>query len=288
MHQLLRDRPRVAFFILTFAIAWGIWLPVGFLAPKYLLLAIIPGAWAPSLAAIVLTAASDGGTGVRRYLGGLLRWRVGLGWWLVVLFGAAAVAYAAVGLSALMGGKVPPLSLPPGVRRDAWPLVIPIAFLVNIFLGGPLAEDLGWRGYILPKLRERTDTLTASLVIGVAWAFWHAPLFLFPQGAGVVGHIAFPWFALLTTAWSVLMGWVYVNTRSILMPVLFHAAMNTTLGTLGVLGQAGGEQAPLILNVALTWIAVAVVAIVFGRNLQRHDRAAQRVSARAAAIREAS
>jgi membrane protease YdiL (CAAX protease family) len=269
MQQIFLRRPRLAFFILTFAIAWSIWLPVGYLAPKSLLLAIIPGAWAPSLAAILLTAVSEGWAGVKRYLGRLFKWRVGFGWYAVVLFGTAAIAYAAIGLGVLLGGHVPALSLPAGVRRDAWPLVIPIAFLVNIFMGGPLAEDLGWRGYILPKLRERMDALTASLIIGVVWALWHAPLFLFPEGASVVGHIPFLWFALLTTAWSVLMGWAYVNTRSILMPVLFHAAMNTTLGTLGVLGQANGSLTPLILNTALTWAAVAVVVAVYGRDLQR-------------------
>jgi hypothetical protein len=53
------------------------------------------------------------------------------------------------------------------------------------------------------------------------------------------------------------------------MPVLFHAAINTTLGTLGVLGQTGGVSAPLILNTAITWIIVGVVVKVFGSDLRR-------------------
>jgi hypothetical protein len=60
-----------------------------------------------------------------------------------------------------------------------------------------------------------------------------------------------------------------VNTESILMPILFHAAINTTLGTLGILGQAGGDLMPLILNTALTWMAVGIVVALFGSDLKR-------------------
>jgi CAAX protease family protein len=265
----LKNSPLTAFFVLTFVIAWSIWLSVGLLAPQYFLLAVILGAWAPSISAILLTGFAEGKAGVRDFLGRLLRWRAGLQWYLVVLFGIAAIAYAAIGINLLFGGRVPEVSLPDGLPQEAWLVVLPILFLVNIFVGGPLAEDIGWRGYILPKLRERISVLNASLVTGVVWVLWHAPFYFFPEGRVAVGHIPFIWFALMTIAWSVLFAWVYVNTESILMPVLFHAAFNTTLGTLGILGQSSGDIMPLILNTVLTWVAVGVVVMVFGRDLTR-------------------
>ncbi|HQV64595.1 MAG TPA: hypothetical protein PKV19_11380, partial [Anaerolineales bacterium] len=79
----------------------------------------------------------------------------------------------------------------------------------------------------------------------------------------------FVWFALMTIAWSVLFAWVYVNTESILMPVLFHASINTTLGSLGVLGQSSGDLLPVILNTIITWLAVTIVIIRFGKDLKR-------------------
>ncbi len=118
-------------------------------------------------------------------------------------------------------------------------------------------------------MRERMPALNASLIIGVIWAIWHLPFFIFPAWRVIVGDIPFLWFALLTTSWSVLFAWVYVNTESILMPVLFHAAINTTLGTLGVLGQSSGNSTPLILNIIFVWIAVAVVVVLFGTDLKR-------------------
>lgn len=261
--------PIPTFFLLTFLLSWTLWLPVGLLAPKLFLLTAIPGMWAPTMSAILLTGLAEGKAGIRVFLGGLLKWRVGFKWYLVVLFGTAVIAYAAVGINLLFGGDIPEISLPVGTPREAWFIVLPIVFFVNIFFGGPLAEDIGWRGYILPKLKEHTNALNASLIIGVVWVSWHIPFFIFPEGYSAVGSIPFVWFALMTIAWSVLFAWVYVNTESILMPVLFHASINTTLGSLGVLGQSSGNLLPVILNTIITWLAVVIIIIRFGKDLKR-------------------
>lgn len=262
--------PLGVFFLLTFGLAWAIWLPAILFVPEALIFFIIPGAWAPTVAAVLVIAASEGRAGVRALFQRLFRWRVGWQWYAVVLFGIALLAYIAVGLNVVFfGGQVLPLQLPPNVPPEAWPIVILIVFVVNIFVGGPLAEDIGWRGYALPKLRERMNTVLASLVIGVVWVIWHAPFFWVAAGGVAVGHLPFAWFALLTTAWSVLFAWVYVNTHSILMPVLFHAAVNTTLGTLGVLGSPSEDLTPIMLNTLVTWAAVLAVIWRYGLQLQR-------------------
>jgi membrane protease YdiL (CAAX protease family) len=264
----LKQYPVPAFFLLTFLIAWSLWIPLGILAPGNILLTL-PGAWAPTLSALILLGLSEGRDGVRKFLKKVLRWSVGLQWYLVVLFGVAAIAYTAIGVGSLFGIPAPELTLPNGLPREAIWGVIPIVFLVNIFVGGPLAEDIGWRGYILPKMREQMPALHASLIIGLIWAVWHLPYFIYPGWREAVGNIPFVWFAVLTTSWSVLFAWVYVNTESILMPVLFHAAINTTLGTLGVLGHGDGTLVPLLINILLTWLVVGWVVFVFGRDLKR-------------------
>jgi uncharacterized protein len=264
----LKKNPVPAFFVLTFAIAWSIWLPLGFLVPENPYLSL-PGAWAPTVSALILIGVSEGRDGIRKFLKRLLRWRVGVGWYLVVLFGVAMIAYLAIGVGKALGIPAPALSLPNGLPREMLPAFLPIIFLINIFAGGPLVEDIGWRGYILPKMREGMTALHASLIIGIVWAIWHLPYFIFPAWRSAVGNIPFVWFALLTTSWSVLFAWVYVNTESILMPVLFHAAINTTLGTLGVLGQSNGDLIPLMLNTLFTWIAVGIVVAIYGQDLKR-------------------
>ena len=266
----LKENPVPAFFVLTFLIAWSLWLPLGFLVPDNPLLSL-PGAWAPTISAIILTGLAEGRSGVRKFLSKLLLWRVGFRWYLVVLFGVAAIAYLAIGVGVSLGFPVPALSLPNGLPREMLIGFLPVIFLINIFMGGPLAEDIGWRGYILPKMREGMTALNASLLIGVIWAIWHLPYFIFPAWRNAVGNIPFLWFALLTTSWSVLFAWVFVNTESILMPVLFHAAINTTLGTLGVLGQSNGDLVPLIFNTLFTWIAVGIIVAVYGQDLKRSN-----------------
>ncbi len=268
--EWMRTNPIPAFFLLTFAIAWMIWLPIGYLAPEYFLLAIIPGAWAPTIVSVLLTRLTDGKDGVRQFLSRVVRWRVGMQWYLVVLFGIALIAFAAQGLNIwLFDGAPVKFNLPAGVPEDGLLVALPIIFFVNIFFGGPLAEDIGWRGYALPKLREKMSAFTASLLIGIVWVLWHLPFFWIPEGRVAIGGVPLLWFALLTTAWSVLFAWVYVNTESILMPVLFHAAVNTTLGTLGVLGQANGSLTPVILNTVLTWLVVGVIVFFTGRDLKK-------------------
>jgi membrane protease YdiL (CAAX protease family) len=273
----LKNNPIPAFFVLTFVIAWSLWIPLGLLAPEKYVLSL-PGAWAPTISAVILTGLAEGRSGVRTFLKKTLRWRVGFQWYMVVLFGIAAIAYMAIGIGRMFGFPSPAISLPGGLPRDALFLFLPVFFFANVFVGGPIAEDIGWRGYILPKMREQMSALKASLLIGVIWAMWHLPYFIFPTWSNAVGNTPFLWFALLTTSWSVLFAWVYVNTESILMPILFHAAINTTLGTLGILGQAGGDVKPLILNTALTWVAVGIVVAFYGSDLKRKSERAHEIN----------
>lgn len=277
----LKQNPVPAFFVLTFLIAWSLWLPLGIFASEHYVLSL-PGVWAPTISAFVLTWITDGKVGLKNFMKKILRWRVGFQWYLVVLFGIASISYLAAAIGTVFGFSTPEISLPYGMPRQALIGFLPIFFLTNLFVGGPIAEDIGWRGYILSKLSEKMTVLKASLLIGIVWAIWHLPYFIFPTWRSAVGNIPFLWFALLTTSWSVLFAWVYVNTESVLMPILFHAAINTTLGTLGILGQAGSDLVPLILNTVLTWLVVGMVVEFYGSDLIRRHTVVREVTSRAA------
>ena len=262
----------VAFFVLSYGLAWMVWIPTGMLAPNLVPSLALLGAWAPSASALLLTAVIGGKAGLREWLRRALYWRAGIQWYGFVLFGVALIGTIAIALYALLGGAAPQPNLPPGVPLEQWPIVLPILFLSNVFIGGPIAEEFGWRGFALPRLQARISALPAGLAIGVVWGLWHLPFYLFPEGAAVVGHIPFGWYLLLVTAQSVLFTWVYNHTEgSVLMMILFHAAINTTLGSLGISKTSEGSGL-IVLNVALTWVAVAVIAAVFGpATLTRKD-----------------
>jgi hypothetical protein len=94
---------------------------------------------------------------------------------------------------------------------------------------------------------------------------WHLPFFVFAGGASVVGNLPFAAFVLLTTAWAVLFAWVYNNTGgSVVLTILYHAAVNTTLGTLGLLQPAAAGLRPLGFALLLMWALIGAVAVVYG------------------------
>jgi membrane protease YdiL (CAAX protease family) len=234
---------------------------------------VLPGAWAPTLAALAVTGLAEGKPGVRALLGRLVRWRVGLRWYAAVGLSLAGMVWAARGLYAALGGERPAMTLPPGVPPEAWPVAVPMILALNLLVGGPLAEELGWRGLALEKLRARHSTLVAALIVGSLWAAWHLPFFMLAGGEAVTGGLPFGWYALLVTAWSVQMAWAYANTGSLLLPVLVHAGANTLIGTLGLVGHGDRSAGLLATYVGLNWLVVAGVAAVFGRGLVRRRAA---------------
>jgi CAAX protease family protein len=101
------------------------------------------------------------------------------------------------------------------------------ATILSVVVGGQTGEEVGWRGYALPRLAARFGFAGASVILGVIWACWHLPLF-FALGGDTVGQ-SFPLYLVQVTAVSVAITWLYVRTNgSLLLTMLMHAAINNT------------------------------------------------------------
>jgi len=99
--------------------------------------------------------------------------------------------------------------------------------IVAAIFGGLLGEEIGWRGYALPRLTDRLGKAGASVLLGLVWAGWHLPVFFIP-GMDQSGQ-SLPVYILQVTALSVAMAWLYWHTRgSLLLAVLMHTAINQT------------------------------------------------------------
>lgn len=245
----------VKFFVLTYLVAW-----IGFTAGAYVTgslhwVPLILGSFAPSSVALLLTWREEGAAAAAALFQRVFEWRVGAGWYLFAAGYMAAIKLAVALLHRVITG--------------AWPtfgtesvFVILAALVAATIFGGPLGEELGWRGYALPRLADRFGLAPASVIVGVAWASWHLPLFFIP-GIDKTGQ-SFPVYFLQVTALSVAMAWLYLHTRgSLLLAVLMHAAVNQTKDIVPSISRAATDpwspHASLVawLTVALLWIGGA-------------------------------
>lgn len=259
------------FFLLAFGISWIVWIPAAAASWDLLPFPLSPtsarllGVFGPSLAAIILTAATDK-YGLRRLLGRLLVWRVGIRWYAFVLFWPAAISLVTTALYVLLGGSAPDFSDPPILRSNPfppelsdvgpWPL-LPLIFLQTLLISSPMGEEIGWRGYALPRLQAGQGAVRASVILGLFWGFWHLPLYL--TRGDPLSEVFFGWFLLAIIADTILFTWVYNNTKgSLLLALLFHTSIAVT-----ALYLASVETTPL-LGLALRWSVVIIVIAVAG------------------------
>jgi len=262
--QAIRAHPVMAYFVLAYALTWMVLVPALVAAkqpglkPYFWLIvaAALPGVFGPSIAALIVTGVSGGGTAVRALLRKYLVWRVGLPWWLFALGLPFAYGAVAVGLSHALHPWIT------GVAPSRLFPAFPVAILAAIPFG-PLPEELGWRGFALPRLLERFSPLRASLVLGTAWTFWHAPQMLLLPGASFpsVFSLSLPVVALYltyTVAETVIMTFLWQRTRgSVLLAIAYHAAANAWENTLlPTLGDPPVESARILYY---TTVAVIVV-----------------------------
>lgn len=210
------------------------------------------GTFGPTMAALLLTAVTKGRSGLLALWQRMLIWHVGLRWYLFSFGGTAVFVLAAIGLYRLGGGAALTFNDP-----AQWYLIIPTFLYVLVF--SVLGEEIGWRGYALPRLQIRHSPFISSLIIGVLWGLWHWPLFWMP--GNFHREIPLTLFMLQSIALAIIYTWLYNHTQgSLLIAHLFHAASNTTLGVLPVLPiDTGGDLTPLWLTVGLLWIFTIIL-----------------------------
>jgi len=279
----MKRHPLLAFFVLTFGLTWGLGACFA-LFPAQLTAVFgkvsvtnplfIVAVYAPGISAIIVSGKIDGPAGVRRLLGGLLRWRIGIQWYVAIFVGIPMLSAIAMLLSAALART--PLMVdhwyrlfllgPSGQQivraAGAGGLWSAILAILGSFLAdpGPLGEELGWRGFALPRLLKDRSALSAGVILGVIWGVWHLPAFILagtPQN-----NMSFPLFMIGVVALSVLMTWAFKGTSgSVLAATLIHWTFNTCTDM---------TQMPLALvSVGVLVIAAAVVVAIEGPGLSR-------------------
>jgi uncharacterized protein len=209
------------FILVTFAVTWACFISVARAFPPSTFAGgtlLLVGTFAPSYVALALTALRQGRAGVRGLLGRVVRMDVAPGWYAFAALYVIAVKLVAALVQRLATGAWP--------RFDTGSLIL-IPFAIAISTPVQAGEEIGWRGYALPRLAARLGLGPAAIVLGAVWALWHLPLF-FVREADTYGQ-SFVVYAIAVTALSVTMAWLYARTDGALLPVmLLHAATNNT------------------------------------------------------------
>ena len=240
------------FFVLAFALMWACFFTVAFVPiPASTLLGrglILLGAFAPSLAALAVTSFTEGRTGVQALLRQVTRWRVPAKFYVFALVFMAAIKLAAALVHRVAAGTWPRFG-----NESLFLIPVAIAFSTPFQIG----EELGWRGYALPRMAAKLGLPGASLLLGLIWGLWHLPQFFIREGDSY--RQSFPVFVLGTTALSVAFAWLYARTNgSVFLTMLLHSAINNSKDIVPS-GVSGGADTFGFHASPISWIALALL-----------------------------
>jgi membrane protease YdiL (CAAX protease family) len=273
--SLVARHPVAAFLIMLYSITWAVFLPVVLQGRGLLALpvdlseglafnAVVAMASMVGVAfpAFLVTAATSGKKGVRDLLNRSLRWRVGVRWYLMALFGLLAVVL--LGASAFL--DLAPLESLLG----KWPLFFTM-FLPEVllpFLLIQVFEEAGWTGFMQHTLQERCGPIVASVLVAPAFILMHMPPLLIDSGVGLALLIVTGALMVVAVFFRIVVMWLYNGSgRSVLIVALFHSAFNsaTSLGKQQFTGELISGPALLYAVGALVVLAAVITAFTGGR-----------------------
>lgn len=266
MRRLLRAHALWAYFALTFLLSWSLWVPMALdhysllatrMNPTFVQLGRLLGTLGPALSATIIAGLASGWPGVRDLWGQLKRWWVAGRWYAAAVLVFPALIFVVAGLYSLLPGAGPLPFQPVTVGN-----LIAVAIILTISVTG---EEVGWRGFALPRLLERFPGLPASLIMGTIHTLWHLPFWV------VLGELETfgPGYWLISwvyvCALSIYLTWlVNASGNRLVMPLLVHWSVNII--SVGFLPITTLIPAYLIFA-AITWAIALGLVRVYGVNL---------------------
>lgn len=244
------------YLLLAFGITWLGWIPalviadsqgyklptianfnqvlqVGFVNSTHVVLSIMfsLAVYGPLVGGLVATRIDSGKEGITDLLKRTIKWRVGFKWYAFAL-GFAIIIPLVPRLIAELIGQIEPQA------GDALGWSLPLlagVFLWQLLTSG-LGEEPGWRGYLLPRFQSRHGQGKATWLLGLVWAVWHYPFTIYDT---VTNMGALPLIGVVITLLMALLGqtlsligmthlyvWLYDNTQSVFLAIVFHALTN--------------------------------------------------------------
>nr|WP_314863948.1 type II CAAX endopeptidase family protein [uncultured Undibacterium sp.] len=256
----------ITFLFITLAISWINW----FIGLDYIseglnqetvtvfLRFFFIGVYGPTISVILTTLVFNGPKELLKLIKKIFLWRVPLKYYLYIIF--LPIVFVATGLILYKQfiGEI-------GEFNGMAFLGIPTVLWAGLF-AGPLGEELGWRGFLLPELQKRFSNLESALVLGIIWFCWHIPLFWAPFGTLVSGApitvSTVATYLIMLICLSVIMTWFSIRSNgSVLLAILFHLSVNAGIALL-FFPAVGGDfvRVHLLSAVGMAFFTIALIA----------------------------
>lgn len=228
------SRNQLLFYVLTFVWTWAWYAPIVLsgISPYEMpgMIFLILGGAGPSIVGVALVLTTYNKDERRDYWQRVISFRrISPLWWLIILLIYPLILAVSSLINALIGGAAP--GMEQFTALIANPLSLPMLILLW-FMSGPIAEELGWRGYALDPMLTRFGAMRGSILLGLIWGVWHLPLFFMPatwHGQMGFQFAGFWTFLALNVGNTLIFTWVYSNTkRSILSAIFLHFMANFT------------------------------------------------------------
>lgn len=250
------------FVVLAYVFAWAWSVPMAFVGltveqgrgwPTH-----IPSLAAPLLAAVVVVGITEGRSGLLGLVARMGRWHFPPVWWLVVISPLVVLGLTVVGM-AVAGLDLPALN--DFARFGGLPAYGVAQTLLLVFVFNGLGEEVGWRGYLQDRLQLRFNPLTATLIVAVIWAVWHAPFFFILSTYSGFTAMTLVMFPLGLASGAIVLTWLYNRTgRSILAVALWHTLYNMAVATAGATDLIQGVVTAAVMVAAVILVIAEVVA----------------------------
>jgi membrane protease YdiL (CAAX protease family) len=250
-----------AFVVLAFVFSWAAWMPLLAAAQSWLQMGRwsglhLLGGLGPAAAAVVVVGCTEGWAGLRRLGRRLVAWRGRRRAWAFALLVPPLLLVVAAPLSAWgsgsFGGGLDWSAF--GTSTEFASLPLAVWWLVNLVFYG-VGEELGWRGFLQPRLERRHSIVVAAGLVSLPWALWHIPLFGITPSYRAMPLVGFLGFGASIWVASVIFAWLlHLGRSSLLVVAVFHAWFDIVTTS-----PLGPRALPMMMGVAISVLGLVLL-----------------------------
>jgi uncharacterized protein len=284
MKTIFEKHPLFYFFLFAFLFSWILWIPLlyghfklgwtsweGNSWTNYRTMLGLLGSLGPSISAILLTYILKGKTEVKTLLKSVINWRVNISWWLIALYGWWLLCSILVVVSNTAG--VQQVSM--GFLYSLINIPALLFFIQMPFFVGMFGEEVGWRGFALPRLLEKYNPVVASLILALPWMFWHTPLAVFQEWRGNTTLFEFVTnYFLLVVPLTLIFTWFFQKTKgSLLLIMILHKSFNLTFNSFKVALGLSESSSQIVREWSIISFVIAVYYLWFSKVKAKQEKA---------------